>query len=237
MKIHPIGILTVWLCFCCFSGKAQDQIFLRNGDGILDCFILAVDDSSITFRTLDQNDKTEYEIPNSDTYGFLLEDPGRLLAMELTYQNTLVFSHPKKRRKPVLKPGKTVIYRLKSDTLLIPRRGKMVSLSADSMVVEFIRRKKIERIPVALDDVAMFGYTTTLTQLVTLVVVPASSTRDGTMQIFRKLSLKNGWKWQVLPPGEEELSHRKYRRKFRRGQLLNLPKSVRKKTLRDLRGK
>jgi hypothetical protein len=218
-------------------GKSQDQIFLRNGDGILDCFILSVDDSIITFRTLDQNDKTEYEIPNSDTYGFLLEDPGRLLAIELTYQNTLAFSHPKKHRKPILKPGKTVIYRLKSDTLFIPRRGKMISLSADSMVVEFIRRKKIERIPIALNDIAMFGYTTLMTELITLVVVPTSSARDGTMQIFRKLSLKNGWVWKVLPPGEEELSHRKYRRKFRKGQLLNLPKSVRKKTLRDLRGK
>jgi len=76
-----------------------------------------------------------------------------------------------------------------------------------------------------------------MTELLTLVVVPASSTRDGTMQIFRQLPLSRGWTWKIMPPGEEELSQRKYRRKFKRGQLLNLPKSVRKKTLRDLRGK
>jgi len=237
MKISQFLPVFIIYLVCSLTATAQDQIFLRNGDGILDCFILSVDDSIITFRTLDHEDKTEYEIPNSDTYGFLLEDPGRLQSLELTYQNSLIFSHPKKRRKPRLKPDKTVIYRLKSDTLLLPRRGKMISLTADSMLVETIKRKKVDRFPIALDDVIMFGYTTFMTELLTLVIVPASSTRDGTMQIFRKLQLSRGWTWKVMPPGDEELSNRKYLRKFRRGQLLNLPKSVRKKTLRDLRGK
>lgn len=237
MKIYPFLLIVFLFFLCSFNATAQDQIFLRNGDGMLDCFILSVDDSVITFRTLDQEDKTEYEIPNSDTYGYLLEDPGRLQAIEQTYQNSLVFNHTKKHRSPRLKPGKTVIYRLKSDTLFLPRRGKMISLTADTMFVETIKRKKVDRFPIALDDVVMFGYTTFMTELLTLVVVPASSTRDGTMQIFRKLSLLKGWTWKVMPPGDEELSHRKYRRKFRKGQLLNLPKSVRKKTLRDLRGK
>jgi len=237
MKISQIFHIFIMYFACSLNAHAQDQIFLRNGDGILDCFIISVDDSIITFRTLNHEDKTEYEIPNSDTYGFLLEDPGRLQAIELTYQNSLVFSHPKKRRTPRLKPGKTVIYRLKSDTLFLPRRGKMISLTADTMFVETIKRKKVDRFPIALEDVTMFGYTTLMTELLTLVVVPASSTRDGTMQIFRQLPLSRGWTWKIMPPAEEELSQRKYRRKFKRGQLLNLPKSVRKKTLRDLRGK
>ncbi|MEZ5172692.1 MAG: hypothetical protein R2850_04100 [Bacteroidia bacterium] len=215
----------------------QDQIFLRNGDGILDCFILDVNDSIITFRTLDKEDKNEYEIPFSDTYGFLLEDPKRIQDAEMIFQNELHFKHPKKRRGPVLKPGKAVIYKLKSDSLLLPRRGKMISLTFDSMQVEHKRRKEIERISIALEDVAAFGYTTTFTQMLTLIVLPTSALKDGSVQIYRRLSLKQGWVWKVMPPGEEALNQRKYRRKFRKGQLLNLPKSVRKRALRNQRGK
>ncbi|MEX1187769.1 MAG: hypothetical protein WED33_00820 [Bacteroidia bacterium] len=216
---------------------AQDQIFLKNGDGILDCYIIGITDSVITFRTLDQADKSEYEIPNSETYGFLLEDPLKLQAAEMMFQNELFFSHPSKKRAPVIKTGKTIIYRLKADSIFLPRRGKLVSLTADSMQIETRKRKEVERVAIALNDISSFGYTTFVTELFSLITIPASSIREGSLQFYRKLRLEKGWVWRVMPPGEDVLSQRKYRRKFRKGQLLNLPKSVRKKTLRDLRGK
>ncbi len=231
-------IITVLLFICCSNtALAQDQIFLKNGDGILDCYIIGVSDSVLTFRTLDQADKNEYEIPNSETYGFLLEDPSKLRASEMMFQNELFFSHPSKKRKPVIKTGKTIIYRIKSDTIFLPHRGKLISLTADSMQVELKKRRQIERVYVALKDVSSFGYTTSFTQIFTLAAIPSSSIKEGSLQIYRKLSLGKGWEWKVMPPGEEVLSQRKYRRKFRKGQLLNLPKSVRKKALRGQRGK
>jgi hypothetical protein len=231
-------IISVVFFFCCTANSlAQDQIFLKNGDGILDCYIIEVSDSVITFRILDQSDKNEYEIPNSETYGFLLEDPSKLLASEMIFHNELFFSHPSKKRKPVIKTSKTIIYRMKSDTVFLPRRGKLISLTADSMQVELSKRRQIDRVNVALKDVSSFGYTTFFTQFFTLIAVPSSSIKEGSLQIYRKLSLDKGWQWKVMPPGEEVLSQRKYKRKFRKGQLLNLPKSVRKKALRDQRGK
>jgi hypothetical protein len=217
--------------------KAQDQIFLRNGDGILDCYITGVNDTLIVFRTLDKNDKNEYEIPYADTYGFLLEDPSRIQAAEMIFQNELHFMHASRNRRPVLKPGKAIIYKLKSDSLLLSRRGKLISLTFDSMHVEHSKKRQIERITIALDDVAAFGYTTSFTEILTLIVLPTSALKDGSVQIYRRLSIRKGWQWKVMPPGEEVLNQRKYRRKFRKGQLLNLPKSVRKKTLRNQRGK
>lgn len=237
MHFRSLFILFCFIFSFSIAGWAQDQIFLKNGDGVLDCFIISVSDSLITFRTLDSEDKTEYEIPYSDTYGFLLEDPMKLQAAEMMYSNELWISHPRKKRHPILKPGKTMLYRLKSDTLLFPKRGKIIGLSADSMQVELKRRKKVEHIQIAVDDVAMFGYTTFMTEMLTLIIIPASSVAEGSLQIYRKLPASKGWTWKVMPPGEEQLSQRKYRRKFRKGQLLNLPKSVRKKTLRDQRGK
>jgi hypothetical protein len=217
--------------------RAQDQIFLRNGDGILDCFIVAVNDSLITFRILDKNDKNEYEIPYNDTYGFLLEDPSRIQAAESIFQNQLHFRHNKKTRQPVIKPGRTIIYKLKTDSLLLPRRGKLISLTFDSMQVELSRRKETHRVSVALEDAAAFGYTTAFTEILTLIVFPVSTLKDGSVQFYRRLSLKQGWTFKVMPPGEDLINQKKYLRKFRKGQLLNLPKSVRKKTIRNQRGK
>jgi len=237
MKCIKLLLFLLLLSALSVNLRAQDQIFLKNGDGILDCFIVAVNDSLITFRILDKNDKNEYEIPYTDTYGFLLEDPSRVQAAELIFQNELHFKHRKKLRKPVLKPGKSIIYKLKNDSLLLPRRGKIISLTFDSMQVEHSRRKEIYRLSVALDDVAAFGYTTTFTEIITLIVLPVSALKDGSVQIYRRLSLKHGWTYKVMPPGEELINQKKYIRKFRKGQLLNLPKSVRKKALRNQRGK
>lgn len=211
--------------------NAQDQIFLKNNDGILDCYIININDSTIIFRTLDADDKNEYEIPNDDTYGFILEDPKKLQETFVQFANQLHFYHPNKRRVPVLKPGKAVIYRLKSDTVFFPRRGKMISLTADSMTVELKKRKQVERLSISLDEVNMFGYTTFFTEILTLIAVPSKSVSEDKLQIFRKLTLLKGWTWKVMPPGEDELMKKKYRRKFRRGQLLKLPMSVKKKQL------
>lgn len=224
-----------WLAFFVSLNQlnAQDQIFLKNNDGILDCYIININDSTIIFRTLDANDKNEYEIPNDDTYGFILEDPKKLQETFVQFANQLHFYHPDKKRIPVLKPGKAVVYRLKSDTIFFPRRGKMVSLTADTMTVELKKRKQVERINIGLDEVIMFGYTTFFTEILTLIAVPSKSVSEDKLQIFRKLSLLKGWTWKVMPPGEDELMKKKYRRKFRRGQLLKLPKSVKKKQLRE----
>lgn len=219
-----------------FSGllKAQDQLFLRNGDGILDCYIINVTDSIIQFRTLDPTDQHEYEIPYADTYGFLLEDAGRLLNTDAAQAHyRIVFSHPRKRRQPHFSVNNGLIFRLKNDTTLLPRRGRITGITTDSVQLEIKKKRVPERVSFALRDIEMFGYTTNWTELATLIAIPSSSLKEGSLQFYRQLLLSKGWKWEVVPAPEQEIPFHRLKRKFKPGQLLKLPKSVRKKNLRD----
>ncbi|HPH81278.1 MAG TPA: hypothetical protein PL185_01835 [Flavobacteriales bacterium] len=213
---------------------AQDQLFLRNDDGVLDCYIISVTDSIILFRTLDPSDKHEYEIPYADTYGFLLEDAGRFQTLnDNTNRFRLSFYHEKKRRRPYFQVDKGMIFRLRNDTTLLPRRGKITAITKDSIQLEMKRKRVVERINFAIQDIEMFGYTTKWTQIATLVMIPSSSLKEGSLQFYRQLSLDKGWKWEVKAAPEQEIPYSKMKKKFRPGQLLKLPKSVRKKNLRD----
>ena len=212
---------------------AQDQIFLRSGDGILDCYIMSVNDSVIVFRTLDPNDTNEYEIPYADTYGFLMEDLSQLQNSDFLPKYRLIFSHPKKRRHPQFSVDKGMLFRLKNDTMLLPRRGRITALTPDSIQLEIKRKRVLERLSFALNDIEMFGYTTMWTEIATLIVIPTSSVKEGTLQFYRQMSLTHGWSWEVKPILEQPVPLRKMKRKFRPGQLLKLPKSVKRKTPRD----
>lgn len=213
--------------------SAQDQIFLRNEDGFLDCYILQVNDSIIVFRTLDPNDKHEYEIPYADTYGFLLEDADRLNSTASYSMNRLQFHHPKKKRRPVFLVNKGLIFKLKNDTSFLPLRGRITGITSDSIQLELKRKQHLERLSFAIRDIEMFGYTTNWTELATLIAIPTSSLNEGALQFYRQLSISNGWVWEIKKEPEPEVPYSKMKRKFRPGQLLKLPKSVSKKNRRD----
>lgn len=212
---------------------AQDQIFLRNEDGFLDCYILQVNDSIIVFRTLDPNDKHEYEIPYADTYGFLLEDADRLNSTANYSMYRLQFHHPKKKRRPVFTVSKGLILKLKNDTSFLPLRGRITGITSDSIQLELKRKQHLERLSFAIRDIEMFGYTTNWTELATLIAIPTSSLNEGALQFYRQLSISKGWVWEIKKEPEPEVPYSKMKRKFRPGQLLKLPKSVSKKNRRD----
>ena len=225
--------LLVVVCFIQSNVFAQDQIFLRNEDGFLDCYILQVNDSIIVFRTLDPNDKQEYEIPYADTYGFLLEDAGRLNSTTSYSMYQLQFHHAKKKRHPVFSINKGLIFKLKNDTSFLPHRGRITGITSDSIQLEMKRKHHLERLSYAIRDIEMFGYTTNWTELATLIAIPTSSLNEGALQFYRQLSISKGWVWETIKAPEQEVPYSKMKRKFRRGQLLKLPKSVSKKNRRD----
>ena len=227
--------LFLLLLIFCISGNvfAQDQIFLRNEDGFLDCYILHVNDSIIVFRTLDPNDKQEYEIPYADTYGFLLEDADRLNATSNYSMYQLQFHHAKKKRRPVFSVNKGLIFKLKNDTSFLPHRGRITGITSDSIQLEMKRKHHLERLSYAIRDIEMFGYTTNWTELATLIAIPTSSLNEGALQFYRQLSISKGWVWETTKTPEQEVPYSRMKRKFRRNQLLKLPKSVSKKNRRD----
>jgi hypothetical protein len=212
---------------------AQDQIFLRNEDGFLDCYILQINDSIIVFRTLDPNDKHEYEIPYADTYGFLLEDADRLNSTSSYSMYRLQFHHPKKKRRPVFYVNKGLIFKMKNDTSFLPLRGRITGITSDSIQLEMKRKQHLERSSFAIRDIEMFGYTTNWTELATLIAIPTSSLNEGALQFYRQLSISKGWVWEIKKEPEPEVPYSRMKRKFRPGQLLKLPKSVSKKNRRD----
>jgi hypothetical protein len=214
--------LLVVFFFILSNVSAQDQIFLRNEDGFLDCYILQVNDSIIVFRTLDPNDKQEYEIPYADTYGFLLEDADRLNSTASYSMYRLQFHHPKKKRRPVFLVNKGLIFKLKNDTSFLPHRGRITGITSDSIQLEMKRKQHLERLSFAIRDIEMFGYTTNWTELATLIAIPTSSLNEGALQFYRQLSISNGWVWEIKKEPEPEVPYSRMKRK-----------SVNKKNRRD----
>jgi len=93
---------------------AQDHIFLREDDQVIDCIIISATDSLIIFRVLDLNDTHEYEISTADIYGFLLDDPQREQLKSVDYQ--MEFFHPTIKRKPIFRLRNTLLFKLHGDT-------------------------------------------------------------------------------------------------------------------------
>jgi len=212
--------------FFCIEGISQDQILLRYG-GVLECFIVQADDSIIVFRLLDYGDD-EYEIPYNETYGYVLEDPQRLQKQDNEVHFKIEFSNPKRKRRPVFKERNGIIFRLIGDTTLLPLRGSIIQIMPDSIQIEVRRKRVPERITYALRDFTQFGYTTIGTELLTLIIAPVSALKDGSLQLYRKLAVQNGWTWVVKEIPPEAPKARKIR-KYRNGRKIRLPKAVRRK--------
>lgn len=206
--------------------QGQDHIFLREGDEVLECIILQANDSIITFRTLDTQDDHEYEIPVRETYGYLLENPKRE-ALPLGMQYQITFENPSKSRKPIFRVGNSLLFRLKGDTLPMPSRGRISEITCDSIVFE----RRFKRTPVflkyALRDIESFGYSTPLTESLTLIIAPISALQDGSFFIYRKLHPADGWTFRCeeAPDEVRKLILRKYPTRARK---VRLPKTVRK---------
>lgn len=211
--------------------KAQDHIFLRNDEGTLECFILEANDSVIVFRTLDPSDRQEYEIAVSEIYGFLLENPDvlqQVSAPQKTWQ--LEFNHPSKKRRPTFREGNSILFKLKTDTLEMPRSAKITDIKQDSIQLELRRKRVPERITFGLNQIQSFGYKTPLTEVITLVIAPVSALQDGSFFLYRKLLPEDGWAYS-LKEGREASKLPLVRKYPRRAKKVKLPVQVR------LRGK
>jgi hypothetical protein len=213
-----------------FVVNAQDQVFLRSDEGMLDCYIVNINDTVIVFRTLDPSDTTEYEIPIRDTYGYVLEDANKHKQLVSKEQEYYIKSwNEKKRRQVILKEEKGIYFRMKSDTSLFPRRGKIVQITPDTLWIEQKKKGKLERHPYLFANFEMLGYTTFWTELATLIVIPTSTVKEGSLQFYRKMHLNKGWQWK-MEVVNEAIDEKKIRRRYRPGKSFKLPKSVKRKT-------
>jgi hypothetical protein len=235
--MHNKLSLFIGLIFSLFASqlRAQDHIFLRNDEGTLECFILEANDSLIVFRTLDPNDKQEYEIAVSEIYGFLLENP-EMLQTTANVQKTwqLEFRNSGKRRKPTFREGNSILFKLIGDTLEMPRSAKITDIQPDSIQLEVRRKRVPERITYGFNQFASFGYRTPLTEVVTLIVAPVSALQDGSFFLYRKLLLEEGWTFEVLEG--KQASRIPFVRKYpRRARKVKLPVQVRLRGKRKLK--
>lgn len=198
MSTKYVVILCALLMLFASRLVAQDHIFLRNDEGTLECFILEANDSVIVFRTLDPNDRQEYEIAVSDIYGFLLENP-EVLQQVATIQKTwqLEFKHPSKKRRPTFREGNSILFKLNTDTLEMPRSARITDINQDSIQLEFRRKRVPERITYGLNQIQSFGYKTPLTEIFTLLIAPVSALQDGSFFFYRKLLPVDGWEYSV----------------------------------------
>lgn len=223
MKRIIIVFFLSYVQSCCLFG--QDKLFLRDNDIILDCYILQADDSLIVFRLADVDSKTIYEIPYAATYGFVLEVKKDLETTKAPLDLAFQFSHPEKKRKPIIRTQNTIIFKLKTDSSFYPRSGTLVFVDADSMQVEFKKRKHVHRTSFSIEDVQWFAYTNVITELMTLIIFPISSNNDPYARFYRKLDLRKGWKHELIP-APIRMRKRDSNKKIR------LPDLVRKRNIR-----
>jgi hypothetical protein len=209
---------------------AQDHIFLREDNQVIDCIILSSNDSMIVFRVLDLNDTHEYEISTSDVYGFLLDDPAREQLKSTIYQ--MEFFHPTIKRKPIFRLRNTLLFRLKGDTTAMPSKGKITDVNCDSVQLERRINRKTERIFYAWSDFESFGYTTLYTEIFTLILAPIDALQTGSFFFYRKLNPTDGWqrKCSEAPDEVSKLILKKYPT---RGKKIRLPQYVRRKSKRN----
>ncbi len=208
---------------------AQDHLLLKNDDGILECYIVQVNDSIIKFRTLDPADHYEYEIPVSETYGYLLENPTYL--PEILHQrqhNKLIIKNLNKKRERIFFENQTMIFKLLKDTSSTARKGKIIEITADSIQLETKKKKITERTYFAINDISEFGYTTLLTEITSLVILPVSALQDGTLRLYKNLSRKAGWQTQIEPEPQPDLIKKRVKRNGHGRKSIQLPAVVKR---------
>jgi hypothetical protein len=216
--------------FCNKNLVAQDHIFLREDDQVIDCIIISASDSVIVFRVLDLNDTHEYEISTADIYGFLLDDPQREQLKSVDYQ--MEFYHPTLKRKPIFRIRNTLLFRLHGDTAAMPSKGKITDISCDSVQLERKINRKTERIYYGWNEFQSFGYTTPYTEILTLILAPVDALQTGSFFFYRKLDPQVGWKRKCSEAPDEvaKLILKKYPT---RGKKIRLPQYVRRKSKRN----
>lgn len=232
MKFNLLQLFVVCWFSLAFnpSMQAQDLIFMRDGDETLECIILQTSDTSIVFRLMDPQDDQEYELPSALTYGFLLESEALSKGLK-SERFQFEFSHPDKKRRPVFREGNSVLFRFWSDTVSMPRRAKIIELSCDSIMLETRRKRIPYRAVYPISAIQEFGYTTPLTEILTLFIAPISALKDGSFFIYRKLNLPSGWSFKCSRAPDEvaRLILKRYPSKVRKQRL---PKAVRKNNRR-----
>jgi len=223
-------LLFLGMLFAAAGLKAQDHVLLKNGDGILECYIIHINDSIITFRTLDPADTYEYEIPVSATYGFLLQNPeDQQEILDSRQHNKLVLMLPRKRRERIFFENQSLTFRLTGDTSLYSRKGKIIQISPDSIQLEIRKKKITERISYALKDFSEFGYTTIWTEIASWVILPISVLQDGSMKFYRRLSVESGWQVKIEPEPESDKVKKRVKRNGHGRKSLQLPAIVKRK--------
>lgn len=209
---------------------AQDHIFLREDDQVIDCIIVSATDSLIIFRVLDLSDTHEYEISTADVYGYLLDDPQREQLKSVDYQ--MEFFHPTIKRKPIFRLRNTLLFRLVGDTAAMPSKGKITDITCDSVQLERKINRKTERVYYSWRSFESFGYTTLYTEIFTLILAPLDALQTGSFFLYRKLDPKEGWqrKCSEAPDEVSKLILKKYPT---RGKKIRLPQYVRRKSKRN----
>jgi hypothetical protein len=209
---------------------AQDHIFLREDDQVIDCIIISASDSIIVFRVLDLNDTHEYEISTTDIYGFLLDDPQREQLKSVDYQ--MEFFHPTIKRKPIFRIRNTLLFRLQGDTAAMPSKGKITDISCDSVQLERKINRKTERIYYGWNEFQSFGYTTLYTEIFTLILAPVDALQSGSFFFYRKLEPEYGWK-RKCAEAPDEVSKLILKKYPTRGKKIRLPQYVKRKSKRN----
>jgi hypothetical protein len=215
-----------------FEGNlmAQDHIFLREDDQVIDCIIISASDSVIVFRVLDLNDTHEYEISTADIYGFLLDDPQREQLKSVDYQ--MEFFHPTIKRKPIFRIRNTLLFRLQGDTAAMPSKGKITDISCDSVQLERKINRKTERFYYGWNEFHSFGYTTLYTEVFTLILAPVDALQSGSFFFYRKLEPESGWK-RKCAEAPDEVSKLILKKYPTRGKKIRLPQYVKRKSKRN----
>jgi len=229
MKFNLLQLLAVCFASMAISPlvRAQDLIFMREDDEILECIILQTSDTSIVFRLMDPQDDQEYEVLSQLTYGFLLESEAISKGLK-SERYQFEFYHTTKKRRPLFREGNSVLFRLANDTAAMPRRARIIELGCDSIVLETKKKRVPHRMAYSTAAFREFGYTTPLTEVLTLLIAPVSALKDGSFFIYRKLNLQEGWGFNCnrAPDEVSRLILNRYPKKIKRQRL---PKAVRKK--------
>jgi len=177
---------------------AQDQLFMREGNEVIYCYIIHADDSLIVFHSAEPGDSNTYEIPFNETYGFLLEEPPENHGGNKGLGMVLRVSHSSKKRSHLYRENSGIIFRLVNDTALLPRRGKITRISLDSAEIETRINRKKDRYSFAWTDFEQMGYTTNLTELLSFIVFPFPNGKNESAFFYRKMNLNSGWNYQVM---------------------------------------
>jgi hypothetical protein len=226
MKFNLLHFLAVCIACLAYSPvlRAQDLIFMREDDEILECIILQTSDTSIVFRLMDPQDDQEYEVLSKLTYGFLLESEAISKGLK-SERYQFEFYHATIKRRPLFREGNSVLFRLADDTASMPRRARIIELGCDSIILETRKKRIPQRLVFSSNAIREFGYTTPLTEVLTVLIAPVSALKDGSFFFYRKLDLKNGWgfKCNRAPDEVARLILKRYPKKIKRQRL---PKAV-----------